>query len=203
LEPKLSFKTINFYKKKLFWIFVGTIFFVLFYFLGIVPVMEYISNSKEEISLKRKALLKYEEYLQNRKTIEDELKQILSQFEDIQKRFIPGETPQIGSANLQEMIKRLSEKNGIAIRSFRTLEPKEVLSFKRISIHIEFNPTNSVLNLAQFLYDIEHYERELFISEMDLMVLNPRSPNNIQGSLVISGFIKGDQMKDKEKKGRG
>jgi hypothetical protein len=35
------------------------------------------------------------------------------------------------------------------------------------------------------------------ISEMDLLVLNVRMPNQIQGNLVISGLMKG--MKTQEK----
>jgi hypothetical protein len=63
-----------------------------------------------------------------------------------------------------------------------------------------------MLNLSQFIYDIEHHEKELMISEMDLLVMNPRAPNNIQGSLVISGVMKSTQTKIKggkpdEKKG--
>jgi hypothetical protein len=34
---------------------------------------------------------------------------------------------------------------------------------------------------------------------MDLLVFNPRMPNNVQGNLIISGFMKGSEGKDKEK----
>jgi hypothetical protein len=58
-----------------------------------------------------------------------------------------------------------------------------------------------MLGLGQFIYDIEHYEKELMISEMDLMVMNPRLPNNIQGSLVISGVMKSIKTKEKGREG--
>jgi hypothetical protein len=79
------------------------------------------------------------------------------------------------------------------------LEPKEINSYSKVSIQIEFNPTNSILSLGQFIHDIEHHERELMISEMDLLVLNIRMPNQIQGSLVISGLMKGTKTKEKRK----
>jgi len=79
------------------------------------------------------------------------------------------------------------------------LEPKEIDSFRKVSIQIDFNPINNMLSLGQFIYDIEHQEKELTISEMDLLVLNIRMPNQIQGSLVISGLMKGTKTKEKGK----
>lgn len=195
-----SYKKIGSSNKRLILIFILLLILIIIYFFGIEPGIEYIKRSEEEIILKRIALEKYEEYLKSRKPIEDEINLLQGYYDGIQKRLIPGETPQLCLANLQEIIKRLSEKSGIAIRSFRTLELKETPFFKKISIHVEINPTNSMLNLGQFIHEIEHYEKELVISEMELMVLNPRVPNNIQGSFIISGFIKGEKPKEK---GRG
>ncbi len=171
--------------------------FILIYAFGILPLVEAKKKAEEEIFLKRRVLLKYGEYLSNRKTVEQELDRTLKQHEEVQKRLLPGETPQLGAANLQEIVKRLSEKNGIAIRSFRMLEPKEINSYRKVSIQIEFNPTNSMLSLGQFIYDIENHEKELMISEMDLLILNIRMPNQIQGSLVVSGLMKGIKTKEK------
>ncbi len=79
------------------------------------------------------------------------------------------------------------------------LEPKETDSYRKVSIQIDFNPNNSMLNLGQFIYDIETHEKELMISEMDLLVLNIRMPNQVQGSMVISGLMKGTKPKEKGK----
>jgi hypothetical protein len=193
------FATSKFSHKKILWGLIGVTMFILIYALGILPLVEAKKKVEEEIALKKRVLLKYEEYLSNRKTVEEELDRTLKHHEGTQKSLLPGETPQLGAANLQEIVKRLSEKNGIAIRSFRILEPKEINSYSKISIQIEFNPTNSILSLGQFIHDIEHHERELMISEMDLLVLNIRMPNQIQGSLVISGLMKGTKTKEKGK----
>ena len=37
------------------------------------------------------------------------------------------------------------------------------------------------------------------ITEMDLLVFNPRMPNTIQGNPVVSGWMRSDKGKDKEK----
>lgn len=189
----------RFSQRRALWGLVGIVVLILLYAFGVLPLVEARKDAEEEILLKRRALLRYEEYLGNRKIVEEELDRTLKQYEMIQGRLLAGETPQLGSASLQEIVRRLSEKDGVGIRSFRMLEPKEIDSYRRISIQIDFNPNNSMLNLGQFIYDIETHEKELMISEMDLLVLNIRMPNQVQGSMVISGLMKGTKAKEKGK----
>jgi hypothetical protein len=192
-------KRSKFSQKKVLWGLIGIVLMILIYAFGILPLVEAKKKAEEEIVLKRRALLRYEDFLGNRKAFEEELDRTLKQYEGIQNRLLPGETPQLGAASLQEIVRRLSEKNGVSIRSFRILEPKEIDSYRKVSIQIDFNPTNSMLSLGQFIYDIENQEKELMISEMDLLILNIRMPNQIQGSLVISGLMKGTKTKEKGK----
>jgi len=189
----------RFSQKRILWGLVGIVLLTLLYTFAIIPLVEAKKKAEEEILLKRRALLRYEEYLGNRKSFEEELDRTLKQYEMIQGRLLAGETPQLGAASLQEIVRRLSEKDGVGIRSFRMLEPKEIDSYRKISIQIDFNPNNSMLNLGQFIYDIETHEKELMISDMDLLVLNIRMPNQVQGSMVISGLMKGTKPKEKGK----
>jgi len=199
LKPWSFLKTFRFSRKSVLWVLIGMVVVVLIYIFGILPLVEAARRTEEEIVLKRRVLSKYQEHLQNRDTVQQELDQTLKQYETIQQRLLGGETAQLGSANLQEMVKRLTDKNGINIRSFRILEPKEMNVYRKISLQIEFSPTPSLLNLSQFIFDIEHHEKELMISELDFLALNPRTPNSLQGSLVISGFMKIYPEKEKGK----
>ena len=187
-------------QKKFLWGFIGIAVLILIYTYGIVPLVEAKKKAEEEIVLKQRILQKYAEVIQNRKKGEEALDRSVKQIGEIEKRLLPGETPQLGGAGLQDIVKRLSEKNGIALRSFRILEPKEVGVFRRISLQIDFNPIGSMLSLGQFIYDLEHQEKKLMISEMDLLVFNPRMPNNIQGSLVVSGLMKESKFKEPRRK---
>jgi len=187
-------------QKKFLWGFIGMAIVILIYTYGIVPLVEAKKRTEEEIVLKQRILQKYAEVIQNRKKGEAALERSLKQIEEIEKRLLPGESPQLGGAGLQDIVKRLSEKNGIALRSFRILEPKEVGVYRRTSLQIEFNPISSMLSLGQFIYDVEHQEKKLMISEMDLLVFNPRMPNNIQGNLVVSGLMKESKFKEPRRK---
>ena len=202
LPDNLKFlKNAKFSQRRFLFVMVGIAAVILITFFVIIPLFEKKREAEEEITLKKRDLLKYERFLQTRKAIEEDLSRTVNLYEEAQRKLLSGDTPQLGAANLQEIVKRLSEKNGIGIRSFRMLEPKEMNIYVRIPIHIDLNPVNSMLSLGQFMYDIEHYEKELLISEMDFLVFNPRMPNSIQGSLVISGLMNKTKTKEKGRQG--
>jgi len=179
----------------------GIVAVILLISFGVLPLIEAKKRAGEEIALKKRALLRYEQFLQNRKGIEEELARTSKEYEGIQQKLLSGETPQLGAANLQEIVKRLSEKNGIGIRSVRILEPKEMNVYLKVSLHVDFNPISSMVGLGQFIYDIEHHEKELMISEMDFLVFNPRMPSNVQGSMMITGLMKKTKTKEKGRQG--
>lgn len=192
----------RFSQKRLLWGLIGLASILLLLFFGILPLVDAGKRMGDEIAMKRKVIQKYDEFLQNRKAIEEDLQRSQRQYEEIQQRLLPGETPQLGAATLQEIVKKLADKNGIAIRSFKIVEPKETFPYRKVSIQIEFNPINNLLSLGQFFHDIEHHEKKLLISEMEVLVFNVRAPNNIQGNLVITGLMKGIQVKEKGKEGK-
>jgi hypothetical protein len=182
-----------------FWAGIGVVLMLLILYLGVLPLVEAGKRMEEEILMKRKIILKYAQFLQNRKAVEEDLQRARNQYEEIQKRLLPGETPQLGAAALQEIVKKLADKNGINIRSFKIVEPKELAPYRKVSVQIEINPVNHMLSLGQFFFDIEHHEKMLMISEMNLLVFNIRMPNNIQGNLVVSGVMAGVKEKEKGK----
>ncbi len=197
--PRVSIPRVS--QKRLLWGFIGIGVFVLLLFLGILPLVEAAKKMEDEISMKRKIIQKYDEFVQNRKSVEEDLQRTQKQYEEIQQRLLPGETPQLGAATLQEIVKKFADKNGIAIRSFKILEPKETFPYRKVSIQIEFNPVNNMLSLGQFFHDLEHQDKKLLVTGMDLLIFNVRAPSNIQGNLVITGLMKGTKTKEKGKEG--
>ncbi len=207
--PKVKFPRIKFpwtqlrsrRKSVLILLLLGIVLILAFQFV-LDPLLESERKVKDEISMDKKMLQRYQEYIDGKSGKEIELNQVSQQVESIQSKLLPGETPQINAANLQEILKKLSDKNGIQIRSFRIGEPKETTFYVKIPVIIEINPTKSVASLTYFIYDIENYEKLLLISDLDITAPNMRSPSEIQGSLTVMGFTKNTQPpKGKGKEG--
>jgi len=185
--------------KKFLGVLIAVAVGIVLYFYAILPLAEAKKKAETEIALNQKLLSKYAEILQTRKTAEENLERALKQNEEVNKKLLPGETPQLGGAHLQDVVKKLSDRYGLSLRSFRILEPKDLGIYQRISLQIDFNPMSSMTNLTQFIYDLENQDKEIFISDMDLLIFNPRMPNTIQGNMVISGLMKGEKAKEKGK----
>jgi hypothetical protein len=134
----------GFSQRRLFWGIVGTGIVILLVFFGILPLVEAAKKMEDEIAMKRKVIQKYDEFLQNRKIVEEDLQRTQKQYEEVQKTLLPGETPQLGAATLQEIVKKIADKNGIAVRSFRILEPKEAPPYRKVSIQIGYNPVDNI-----------------------------------------------------------
>jgi Tfp pilus assembly protein PilO len=188
-------------KRNLLLFLLAGVLVVVIYEFGVVALLESQRRVRDDLGLKSKMLGRYDEFVKTEKDIEEELGQVEKQVEAIQAKLLPGETPQIMAASLQEMLKTLSEKNGIQIRSFRIGEPKELNYFMRVPVIIEINPTKSMSSLTYFLYDIENAERLLVISDLNLTAPNMRNPTEVQGNLTVTGFARNNQPKGKAKEG--
>ncbi len=174
---------------------------ILAYQFVLVPLVESQRNVRQELALKKKLLARYEDYIKSGKDMDEELNQRAQQVEAIQGKLLAGETPQINAANLQEILRKLSEKNGIQIRSFRIGEPKEMNFYLRIPVTIELTPTRSMAALSYFLHDIENDEKLLVISDLDVTAPNMRNPTEVQGSVTVVGVTKNTHPKGKGKEG--
>jgi Tfp pilus assembly protein PilO len=188
-------------KRNLLLFLLAGVLVVVIYEFGVVALLESQRRVRDDLGLKSKMLGRYDEFVKTEKDIEEELGQVEKKVEAIQAKLLPGETPQIMAASLQEMLKTLSEKNGIQIRSFRIGEPKELNYFMRVPVIIEINPTKSMSSLTYFLYDIENAERLLVISDLNLTAPNMRNPTEVQGNLTVTGFARNNQPKGKAKEG--
>jgi len=186
-------------RRGVFTLMLIVIALILVYRFAYIPIEASEKQMREELAAKKRALNKYQEYVKSGKGIEEELNQTAQRLEAVQAKLLPGETPQIIAANLQEVLKKLSERNGIQIKSFRVGEPKEMAFYVRIPVTIEINPTKSAASLTYFLYDVESYEKLLLISDIDITAPNMRTPNEVQGNLTVTGFARNTNPSPKGK----
>jgi Tfp pilus assembly protein PilO len=201
VKLKVSWKKMRRERRTVLALLILVVVLILAYEFALVPLVESQKNVRQELALKKKLLARYEEYIKSGKDMDEELNQKVQQVEAIEGKLLPGETPQINAANLQEILRKLSERNGVQIRSFRIGEPKEMNFYLKIPVTIEVTPTKSVAALAYFLYDIENYEKLLVISDLDLTAPNMRNPTEVQGSVTVVGFTKNTHPKGKAKEG--
>jgi len=153
------------------------------------PFIDRQRSVREEIPVRIQQLQKYRQFVAGKSRADEYLKRIRALSQRSAQKMLPGATPPLAAANLQDILKTLSAKNLISIKSEKVLDTKPLDSFQRIPVQIEF--TSTITSLNDFLYDIEAYEKLLFVDDLTVRVTSRRNPRDVRATLVVTGLMKG------------
>jgi len=170
----------------------AVIFFTIKF--GIGPFLESQQSIRGEIPVKINQLEKYRQFVAGKARAEKNLKRIRSLTKRGYLKMLAGETSPLAAAHLQDILKTLSAKNLINIKSEKVLDTKSMDFFEQVPVQIEF--TSTITNLTNFLYAIETYEKLLIITDLNIRVTSRRNPRDVRATLVVAGLMKG-KMTDK------
>jgi len=179
-------------------IVVTTIAIVLIFLVVefvIDPFLESQRRIQEQIPTKLKQLEKYRQFVEGKAQAEQHLKRVQQTAKQCTNMLLPGNTPALAAANLQEILKTLSAKNKIKIHSEKVLDPKAVDFFEQIPVQIDF--TSSITDLTSFVYDLETYQKVLTITDLNIRVTNRRAPRDVRATIVVAGLMQGGKQKAK------
>jgi hypothetical protein len=157
------------------------------------PILETQEQIRDEIPVKVKQLEKYRQFIAEKSRFEENLKSVKSLSSRSMIKLLAGDTAPLAAANLQDILKTLSAKNQIAIKSEKVLNPIANGSFEQIPVQIEF--MSSITNLTNFLFDMEVYEKLLILTDLDIRVINRRNPQDISVVIVVAGLMQASKEK--------
>jgi type II secretory pathway component PulM len=157
------------------------------------PIFETQEQIREEIPVKLKQLEKYHQFIAEKSRFEENLKSVKALSSRSMAKLLAGDTAPLAAANLQDILKTLSAKNQIAIKSEKVLNPIPNGSFEQIPVQIEF--MSSITNLTNFLYDMEAYDKLLVPTDLDIRVINRRNPQDISVVIVVAGLMQANKEK--------
>ena len=152
------------------------------------PFLENQEKIQEEIPVKMKQLEKYRQFVAGKSRVENNLKQIQAVVQKSTTKMLSGNTSPMAAADLQDILKTLSFKNHISIKSEKVLDTKPTDFFIQIPVQIEF--TTTITNLTNLLYDIETNDKLLIISNLNIRVTNRRNPKDMRTTIVVVGLMK-------------
>jgi hypothetical protein len=115
----------------------------------------------------------------------DEIKKEVARYE---KLFLKGSKAPVAAAELQRTIKDIASSLSIEIRLERTLTSVDADFF--VSVPVEIGFTSSTARLKNLLERLRATPFLIDISEMKVRVLNVSKPEDINVTLVVSGYIK-------------
>ena len=170
----------------------GALLLVLVYLAVICPLWALHDNWFQELDHKRQLLTKYQSLVASKARIEQGNKAMKAALAQAESQFLTGSNPAVASADLQEILKKLTQDNGVSMTSAKVLQPREAGPYLEVPVQVQLACTTG--QLLTILYQLEHHKKLLFVPELEVnaprWVVGPKGNASLQVNLVISGVIK-------------
>jgi len=160
------------------------------------PFLTYRSNLRDRIAEQREWLDNAHAYMARSGEVERNSNKLRDQVRQIRGQLIPGKTPDLAAANLQDTLHGLAATAGVEIRSTQKMRDEPIDDFRKIAVRITI--TGEVRALAEFLAGIEYDSQRLLISFFEISrrgaVLRNKGARALSATIEVSGFIQGEHV---------
>ena len=191
-DSSRQFERLNPQQRRLAWIGGGALLLVLVYLAVISPLLSLHDSWSQDLARKRQLLTKYESLVASKARIEQGNKAMKATLAQAEKQFLTGGNPAVASADLQEILKKLTQDNGVSMTSTKVLQPREAGPYLEVPVQAQLACTTA--QLLTILYQLEHHKKLLFIPELEInaprWMTGAKGPSTLQVNLVVSGVIK-------------
>lgn len=174
---------------------IAAIVLVSYAFLSLVPDSTKLA---QEVKLRERRLRNQRETLTREEFYKNRLVQFQKQLDLDFTRFLPGDNPSLANSELQKVIRDIADQSGVEITTRSPLPEKKVQDMvTKVAVRIETSCTPE--QLVQFLSSLENYGKQLNVEELNIMSIRLPRKFDIRPSIMISGFIRTQPEKPKEK----
>ncbi len=165
-------------------------------FLVLSPFLAYRSNLRDDIDANRAMLENASAYLARSGDTARQREALQGRFKQLRGQLVPGDTPTLAAAALQDTLRNLANEKGIDIQSTQVMREETVGDFKRIAVRITV--TGELRNLAEFLNAIEHGPVRVALPFLEISrrgaALRGKGARTLAATLEVSAFIQGAMM---------
>jgi Tfp pilus assembly protein PilO len=165
--------------------FIGILVFFI-YKLIFAPFVASEKEIREELIAKEKLLNKYQGFLESKGQAQERLDALKGTLNSLEPRLFMGKTTSLAAAELQNLLKTLSNSNEIDVKSTKVLNTEKIERYEKIPVQIIAE--SHVARLVDFLYAVENHNKILVIPELKLDITNYRYPNKVRATVVVAGF---------------
>ena len=171
----------------------GLLLLALVYLLVISPIIDLEDSWSQEIVRQRQLVAKYQSLIHSKARVDQGNKTMKATLTQAESQFLSGNNAAVASADLQEILKKLTQDHGVQLTSAKVLQPREAGPYLEVPVQAQLSCTTK--QLLTILYQLEHHKKLLFVP--DLEVNAPRwaagaakKETVLQVNLVVSGVIK-------------
>ncbi len=171
----------------------GIILVLVAYTLVISPLLDLKDSWALDLDKKSMLLEKYQVLNKDKQAVTQAFQNLQKKLAQAEGQLLTGSNPAVASADLQEILKNLTRTLGVQVNSTKVLPPQDSGAYLEVPIEVQMSLT--IDQLVIMLYRLEHHEKLLVITEMDINA--PRRRRRVQQEdstlrvhLVVEGLIK-------------
>ena len=144
----------------------GVLALVLVYLLVISPIMALEDSWSQELVRRHQVLAKYQTLIAGKAKVVQANKEMKAALTQAESQFLTGANPAVASADLQEILKKLTQDHGITMTSTKVMTPREAGPYLEVPVQVQLSCTTG--QLLTILYQLEHHQKLLFVPELEV-----------------------------------
>jgi len=143
-------------------------------------------NYRESLEDEYKTLRRYEYVVKDAGGTEAEMKSLLTDMKNAEKRLITAKSDFLASAKMQGEISDLTGKTGLNVATIRPMNASKLKSYSVIQVYFEGN--GSINQMSEFLKLVDANPLLLKVDKLSLNITNMQNPDDLKFKIQISGL---------------
>ena len=182
----------------------GTILALLFlrHFV-LTPFSTYRESVREEIAANGAMLDNTTAYLARGPDLTSRREMLQARFRELRAQLLPGDTPTLAAANLQDTLHSLAAEKGVDIQSTQVMREETLGDFRRIAVRLSV--MGEIRQLAEFVAGVEYGPLRVSIPFLEISkrgaVLRGQSGRALAATVEVSAFVQGSEESETEGSG--
>ncbi len=174
----------------------GLALLLVFVRYGVIsPYLSYTKSLEEKIDQDWQRVFKMERQSTRTGKVEERLNLLRQRVQKVRQRLIPGATPSVAAANLQERVRTLASQSGLDLVTTQVMRDEAVGEFRKATVQVTLR--GELPAVADFLAGVEYGDWRVTIASLEvrstyaprLAQAGNRGPLTI--TLEVSGIMQG------------
>ena len=150
----------------------GALMLVALRYGVIAPYLAYTTQLEERIERDVQRLAKMQRQRDRAAEVQQRMRTLEKQFAAAYDQLVPGETPTLAAAQLQERVQTFADRSGLTLVTTQVLRERSLGSLRKTAVQMTFRGDTPAV--ADFLAWVEYEDWLLSVSRLDIGTSNRR-----------------------------
>lgn len=145
---------------------LGALLLVIVRYGVIEPYFAYTTQLEEQIEQQLQRLSKMQRQRDRAAQVAEQVRVLHQRFQETQRNLIPGETPSLAAAHLQERIQKLASESGLELVTTQVMRDEPLGDFRKTAVQVTLR--GEVSAVANFLAGVEYGDWRLAVTTVEV-----------------------------------